>query len=99
MMKGNLMRRWTVFVSLASCSVFSTLAGCVGKIPGDWRPATPRDLEILHDTYTFDAADREVLRRDVTVWFIGPASGYPEWGVKRADGTVEIVAPPKSRSE
>lgn len=73
------------------------LGGCFGKHPGPWRPATPQDLEVLREHYKLDTADRDFVRRDVSVWFIGPASGYPEWAVRNKDGTIEIVAPTASR--
>jgi hypothetical protein len=75
------------------------LGGCFGKHPGPWREATAQDLEVLRDHYKVDAGNREVVRRDVSVWFIGPASGYPEWGLRNGDGTIEIVKkPPTSTS-
>lgn len=67
--------------------------GCFGKHRGPWREATAQDVEVLREHYHVDVGDRTVLRRDVSVWFIGPASGYPEWAVRDADGVVTVVAP------
>jgi hypothetical protein len=90
-------RRTTILAVVVSPCLLLALGGCFGKHPSAWRAAGPDDLERLRDHYKVETEGREVLRRDVSVWFIGPASGYPEWGVKREDGSVEIVAPETSR--
>jgi hypothetical protein len=71
------------------------LGGCFGKHPGPWRAANPEDFEVLRAHYKVETESREVLRRDVSVWFIGPASGYPEWEIRNGDGTIEIVKEPR----
>jgi hypothetical protein len=91
------MRRTIMLTLIASPCIVLAMGGCFGKHPGPWRAASPEDLETLRDYYKIETANRDVVRRDVSIWFIGPASGYPEWGVKREDGSVEIVAPKSSR--
>jgi hypothetical protein len=91
------MRHMTMLTLVASPCIVLAMGGCFGKHPGPWRAASPTDLETLRDHYKIETANRDIVRRDVSVWVIGPASGYPEWGVKREDGSVQIVAPEKSR--
>ena len=86
------MRRTSILATIASSLLLLALGGCFGKHPGPWRAAKPEDLEVLRDHYNFETEDREVLRRDVSVWFIGPASGYPEWAIRHDDGVIEIIA-------
>ena len=90
------MRRKSILAAIASSCVLLVMGGCFGKHPGPWRAATPEDLEVLRDHYKVETENRELLRRDVSVWFIGPASGYTEWAVRSDDGEIEIVAPEKS---
>jgi hypothetical protein len=87
------MRRTSILTAVASPCLLLAMGGCFGKHPGPWRAAPPEDLEVLRDHYKVETENREVLRRDVSIWFIGPASGYPEWGVKNDEGAIEIVAP------
>ena len=89
------MRRTSILTTVASPCLLLAMGGCFGKHPGPWRAATPGDLEVLRDHYKVETENREVLRRDVSIWFIGPASGYPEWGVRNDKGAIEIVAPHK----
>ena len=91
------MRHMTMLTLVASPCIGLAMGGCFGKHPGPWRAASPTDLETLRDHYKIETANRDIVRRDVSVWVIVPASGYPEWGVKREDGSVQIVAPDKSR--
>jgi hypothetical protein len=81
--------------TIVSPCLLLALGGCFGKHPGPWRAANPEDFEVLRAHYKVETESREVLRRDVSVWFIGPASGYPEWAFRNGDGTIEIVKEPR----
>jgi hypothetical protein len=85
------------FIIIALTGALSLLTGCIGKRPGPWYDAPSKDLDVLRGHYGVDIGDRPVLKRDVTVWMIGPASGYPEWAVRNEDGSIEVVAPRAAR--
>jgi hypothetical protein len=96
-MPHPLPRKQTVPVTIAAAGLALFLTGCIGKRPGPWYDAPPQDLDVLRDHYGVKLDDRPVLKRDVAVWMIGPASGYPEWALRNGDGSIEVVAPRASR--
>lgn len=98
-MKPNRLSPARILATIASPCLLLALGGCFGKHPGPWRAANSEDLEVLRVHYKVETESREVLRRDVSVWFIGPASGYSEWAVRQDDGAIEIVAPKAKMSE
>jgi len=71
-------------------------------VPGPWRielrlcgQSRANSAATTRGNQAAEAEDSEVVRRDVSVWFIGPASGYPEWVFRNGDGTIEIVKEPR----
>jgi hypothetical protein len=94
-MKPNRLSPARILATIASPCLLLALGGCFGKHSGPWRAANSEDLEVLRVHYKVETESREVLRRDVSVWFIGPASGYPEWAFRNGDGTIEIVKEPR----
>jgi hypothetical protein len=84
-------RRWTgrgLASALAAASMLAA-GGCAA--PSAWRAADAEDIEQLQRVGV-ETDGRDLVRRDVTVFFLFiPASGYPEWGERAADGSIEVI--------
>lgn len=75
-----------IFAAIAMLAV----PGCGTKSYSAWRPLSDGDVRTLREHYGLETRGRDLLRRDVSVmmFFIFPATGYPQWGERFPDGRV-----------
>lgn len=87
----------TTITRIVSLAILPAAVGCTRQTPGPWYAAPAADSATLSSQHGVIVDGEDVLRRDVSVSvLIFPATGYPEWGIRREDDFVEIIAPATS---